>query len=283
LASPTSAAITPALHVDELSRAVQLFHIDLKRTALPATLERILSADERARAARFHAADTRSRFIAGRTLLRTVLATYFPPIRPQEWAFSTSPAGRPMLGDPPLGGRLSFNISHSASDVLIAITALAPLGVDVEKPRTRDPVFEVLTASEISQLCRLPRPQQRDRYRSLWSLKEAFTKALSAGTDIPFRAVGFRYTRHSATHDTISATFMDRALGLTENWCFTQTWLAGAVLSLAVREASLDAVLYRRIRTLHPDITFDDETAITPGVRTKVRRKLGTKKTGPSL
>jgi hypothetical protein len=76
---------------------------------------------------------------------------------------------------------------------------------------------------------------------------------------------------------------MDRALGLTENWCFTQTWLAGAVLSLAVREASLDAVLYRRIRTLHPDITFDDETAITPGVRTKVRRKLGTKKTGPSL
>ncbi|NJM13248.1 MAG: 4'-phosphopantetheinyl transferase superfamily protein [Synechococcaceae cyanobacterium SM1_2_3] len=110
---------------------IQVWLADLQQPAeRQAHLAAILSAEEQERAARFRFAELRDCFIAGRGLLRELLAIYLnQPAATLQ--FRQGPQGKPLLAGGRGKGDLHFNVSHSADWALYAV-ASRELGVDLE-------------------------------------------------------------------------------------------------------------------------------------------------------
>ena len=93
--------------------------LDVDREAL-GRLRATLSAEEQARAERFHAPLGRDRFAAGRGILRSLLARYLG-VAAGDLSFCTNAHGKPAL-DPGSGPvDLRFNLSHSHGLALFAL------------------------------------------------------------------------------------------------------------------------------------------------------------------
>lgn len=154
-----------------------------------------LSADERDRAARFHQARDRERFVAGRGLLRQLLGRYLQTT-PEQLVFDYNVHGKPALAAPFADSGLQFNLAHSHDLALFAFTRGRAVGVDVEAV-TPDLEIEPLlpricTAEELAAWQALPVESQRRAFFSLWTRKEALSKALGMGLSAPmFNLPGF--------------------------------------------------------------------------------------------
>ena len=142
-----------------------------------------LSGEERVRAASFHSARDRWRYVVRHGLLREILALRLGGA-PDRLAFVPNAFGKPTLD----GGDLHFSLSHSRGLALIAI-ADGEVGCDIEK---RDPAFACADTA-----ARFFAPAERQRLASLrpgdycegffnaWTRKEAFVKALGCGLSHP--------------------------------------------------------------------------------------------------
>ena len=84
-------------------------------------------------------------------------------------------SGKPYVVD----GSLHFNLSHSGDYALIAVTADAPVGVDIERHREhrrwREIAKRFFAPHEASSL------RTADDFYRLWVVKEAVLKALGTG------------------------------------------------------------------------------------------------------
>ena len=143
--------------------------------------------DELARSRRMHFSTDRQRFIAARGWLRSVLAGYLG-MDPARLAFGYGPHGKPELtGLPPKAAALSFNLAHTGSLAVLAVTRGRQVGVDVEKIR---PVPEAaaiaerfFTPRERTHYFALP-PARRDAaFFNIWTRKEAMLKGRGSGLD----------------------------------------------------------------------------------------------------
>jgi len=107
-----------------------------------------LSQDERSRAARFRFDRDRRRFIVARATLRELLGRHVDTAA-SELRFVYNAFGKPALS-PEFGGRLKFNLSHSADLALIALATDREVGVDIEYLRPDEPrtFFEEWTKQE---------------------------------------------------------------------------------------------------------------------------------------
>ena len=126
----------------------------------------LLSAEERARAARFRFERDRARFVASHAALHAIVGE-------REVAYTDD--GKPYLRD----GSLHFNLSHSGDFALIAVSPQTPVGVDIERHRER------ISWERIAQRFFTPREvsamqSSADFYR-LWVMKEAVLKAIGTG------------------------------------------------------------------------------------------------------
>jgi 4'-phosphopantetheinyl transferase len=152
---------------------VHVWSVDLDRPV--AALGGLLTADELLRAASFKVEDGRRRFVATRGALRALLGRYLDA-DPASLRFGTTAYGKPRL-DPP--SPLEFNVSHSGSVGLIAVTNDAEVGIDVEevKPRAdlRGLARRVFTERERDAV-----DGELSFYRH-WVAKEAFVKATGRG------------------------------------------------------------------------------------------------------
>ncbi len=142
----------------------------------------LLSNDERARADKFVFARDRSHFIACRATLRKILGGYLGA-DPRKIEFSTRRYGKPFLTGP--DGALRFNVSHSHSLAVVAVTLNREIGVDIEYIN-RD--FDVLSVApsafspaDFSQLSLLATDERAARFFAGWTRKEAFLKAVGDG------------------------------------------------------------------------------------------------------
>ncbi|MEA2471169.1 MAG: 4-phosphopantetheinyl transferase, partial [Thermoleophilaceae bacterium] len=135
----------------------------------------VLSEDELLRAARYKVPDAGPRFVASRGALRGLLGSYLE-VDPATLRFAAGPNGKPRLDPPSL---LQFNVSHSGTVGLIAVTQRADVGVDVEqlKPRADLPGLarRVFTERERDAI-----DGELSFYRH-WVAKEAFVKATGRG------------------------------------------------------------------------------------------------------
>jgi len=166
-------------------------HVWGARLQLPAErieeLSFLLSADERARAARFRFPEYGERFTATRGVLRLLLGGYLDAA-PESLCFAYGDHGKPFLSGPHSHSGLRFNLSHSHLIALYALTKYREVGIDVEYPRPKTNWAKIaarfFAKGEVEALQNLPAALQREGFFNCWTRKEAYLKARGEGITI---------------------------------------------------------------------------------------------------
>lgn len=142
----------------------------------------ILSRDEARRVGQM-ATTPRRRFVGARALLRRLLARYLDR-NPRSIRFTYEPSGKPRLAGPAASAGLRFSLSHSGNLALFGFSG-ADLGVDLEEIRPlRDQKrleARLFSPAEVDWLEEMPPKARLDAFFGLWTLKEAYVKALGTG------------------------------------------------------------------------------------------------------
>jgi 4'-phosphopantetheinyl transferase len=145
-------------------------------------LESLLTAAERARAARFHFERDARRWTAARAALRALLAGY-TGAAPSAIELETGPHGKPRLRG--AARDLRFNLSHSGELALCAIALGREVGIDVEEVRADragdDIARRFFAPAEVAALAALPAAARVEAFFACWTRKEAYVKARGAG------------------------------------------------------------------------------------------------------
>jgi 4'-phosphopantetheinyl transferase len=155
----------------------------------------LLDDQERARADRYRRLEDRERSILGAALLRLVAARTLggddtpdpDAARAVRVVRTCGRCGGPH-GKPSLGSEVHVSLSHAGAAVVVAVTELAPVGVDIE-PASRaaqahSAVGTACTPAEWAQV-----RDGRDALR-YWTRKEAVAKATGEGLAAPLSAIG---------------------------------------------------------------------------------------------
>jgi 4'-phosphopantetheinyl transferase len=149
-----------------------------------ARLETLLAPDERARRERMAHESGRRQQLLARAMQREVLSYYEPSIAPREWRFERSAGGRPALAPAFAASGLNFNVAHTAGMAVIAVGRVPRVGVDVEASNKRVPLpvaRRYFSPREAAALDALPPEAQPRQFLRLWTLKEAYLKAMGEG------------------------------------------------------------------------------------------------------
>ena len=172
----------------------------------PAALGRwreTLSAEEQARAGRFHSPADRDRYTAGRGILRALLARYLGTPA-GDFRFCLNAHGKPGLASGSGTADLHFNISHSHGLALFAFTLGREVGVDLElvRPTLRDDRLaeRFFSPQEVAALRALPESAQKEAFFHCWTRKEAYIKARGAGLSINLASFAVSLAPDPFTH-----------------------------------------------------------------------------------
>lgn len=177
--------------------------------------------------------------ILARALVRTTIARYTNgESSPNTLKFVKNPFGKPKVmwenGNCTLQS-LQFNISHTPSLIACGVTIEAQIGIDVEEKQRR------MRNNILSLACRFFSPteieylhsfsgseRQMQEFIKLWTLKEAYVKALGRGfSEAPFREFSIQYQRSESKQfhnfgyaSRIVVNVSSASEGLTSNWAF---------------------------------------------------------------
>lgn len=143
----------------------------------------------------------RERYGRSRSLVRQVLARYLGG-RPDALQFELLAHGKPRLHSA-VGNEapLQFNLSHSRSAWLLAVTCVDPLGVDLELPRDvpnaarlAERVFTPAERLSLAEAEAVSPARRNEVFLECWTRKEAALKALGDGFSLGAASlhVGFR-------------------------------------------------------------------------------------------
>ena len=175
------------LIVDDQEVHVWRAQLDLPSSQVQ-RLRGILTEDEVDRANRFSFEILRQRFIAARGTLRSILSRYIP-VSPGQLRFNYNQYGKPLLAAAFHSHLLHFNLSHSGSMALYAITRNMEIGVDVERVRSNFEYEEIaerfFSANEVAILRTIPAEQKLEAFYNCWTRKEAYIKAHGKGLSLP--------------------------------------------------------------------------------------------------
>ncbi len=141
----------------------------------------ILSAEEKARAARFRFAGERRRFTNCRAKVRSILAGYLA-IEPAAVEFRYNESGKPSVQG------LYFNVSHSHDAAMLAVSRSREVGIDIERidaAFANDNIPErFFSPREVAALRELPSTHQLEAFFRCWTRKEAYVKARGMGLSL---------------------------------------------------------------------------------------------------
>ncbi len=163
--------------------AVHVWHADLDE--LPQPLAK-LEESEQQRAESIRSPLLRKRWVAARWALRRILAAYLD-LSPTQIELQVGPRGKPSLCG--LAPPLRFNLSHSGSAALIAVSDTREVGVDIERAdQERD--FVRLAEAGLDEdgviAVRAAPPQARaEAFYRAWVRREAIVKCLGVGLGVP--------------------------------------------------------------------------------------------------
>ncbi|CAA6671083.1 unnamed protein product [Spirodela intermedia] len=237
------------------SRETHLWYVLPDEVKSPLLLNQyleLLSPTERDNALRMNGDNLQKGTLLSRTLLRTTLARYTDhKASPRSLEFIINRFGKPEVQWPCDGNwtppPLHFNVSHTSSLIACAVTADIPIGLDVlEKHRQLKSNIlsfarRYFAPSEVEFLSSFTDPETRRReFLKLWTLKEAYVKALGRGfSGAPFRhfAIQFKAGATEESTDPNSDVHPEIALSiepsgdaqlLTADWQFALFELASS-------------------------------------------------------
>lgn len=208
----------------------------------------VLSYEEQRRYGRFRFEEHRRQFLVSHALVRWSLSQY-ADTPPECWQFTMNKYGRPKLflhrPVPPL--RIRFNLSHTSSTAVVAVTRDQDIGVDIETIAVRNSFLDIarryFSPKEAEALCSLPRSEQNERFFQYWTLKEAFVKAKGMGLFFPLD----RFTiLLPSPPEKIRVAFSDGHSESSDDWHFWQIKLASHLL-LAVCVNVRDRIVQKRL------------------------------------
>jgi 4'-phosphopantetheinyl transferase len=147
----------------------------------------LLDAQELDRYHRFHFARDRARFAIAHVNVRRILGAYLDQ-EPERIRFRTNSFGKPELVTE--GPHLHFNLSHSRSMALLALSTQSELGIDVEDIRPIEPeVAEShFSPTELAALSSLEGDAWLSGFYHCWTRKEAILKAEGVGLNLPLHS-----------------------------------------------------------------------------------------------
>ena len=150
--------------------------------------ESVLDDTELQRRNRFTVKEHRRRFSLTRILCRCVLSYYHANVVPGHWRFSTNSFGKPGIANG-IANPVRFNLSHSGDYIVMAVTSDAKVGVDIEQiklnARRLNIADNFFSEPEKIWIFEATDEAKIMRFYQLWTLKEAFMKALGVGLAIP--------------------------------------------------------------------------------------------------
>src|SRR5688500_18484209 len=164
--------------------AVDIWVFPLDRSAAHEP-ERVLCAEEAARARRFASPCARRRYVSARARLRNTLSGHIG-LDPARLNIQESASGKPELRH--AGCDLTFNLAHAGDLAVLAVSREARMGVDIEpaaRSRRVSGLGRWLHDGERRDLRRVPAGRRSRAFLHLWCRKEAVLKADGRGLLFP--------------------------------------------------------------------------------------------------
>lgn len=144
----------------------------------------VLSADEVARADRFHFDHHRRRFVVARGALRYLLSRFLG-VAPEEICFGYGPAGKPFVKVPATDCAVYFNVTHADNLAVIGITRAGEIGIDLEcireLPEWEQVARATFTSEHVEALRACDEAHRPELFFRTWTREEARVKALGVG------------------------------------------------------------------------------------------------------
>jgi 4'-phosphopantetheinyl transferase len=215
--------------------------------AAPERLLAWLSDDERERHARFRFEEDRDVYLVAHALTRRALGQV-AGVAPNQLSFQVGEHGRPEIAGPSGALALRFNLSHTRGLVACAVALGHDVGVDVERIDREVALLgvarHVFSERENAGLLSLSGSAQRLRFFELWTLKEAYVKAIGKGLAAPLKSISFL----PEPNDPVAVHFAEQTLGDPSAWCFRRHEPGpGHRLAVAVRAGPLAAVSFKEV------------------------------------
>ncbi|MEM1106301.1 MAG: 4'-phosphopantetheinyl transferase superfamily protein [Pseudomonadota bacterium] len=192
---------------------------------------RLVSEEEHRRAREMKNPSRRAEFLTGRRLIRRMIGARLG-LPPEEISLAVMATGQPRLAGPSQIP-IHFSISHSMGLVACAVAGI-PVGIDVE-------AFDRISApraharahyhpSEYTHLTKLSARDQGVVAMELWTLKEAFAKAIGLGLRLGLDATNFTIDLRKRVSADLSGAQAD-----SRDWAFaTFSVLEGFACSIAM-------------------------------------------------
>jgi 4'-phosphopantetheinyl transferase len=218
--------------------------------ALLRRYESILSPDEHERRLRLRLERLRHDYLVAHALLRVSLSRY-ADVAPRDWTFRRSRHGRPEISGPRGAPPLRFNLSHTDGFVACAVTKGRAVGVDVEDRsrslRFTDVAKRFFAPVEADALDALPEEERRAGFFRLWTLKEAYIKALGLGLAMSLESFWFQFDANGVP----SVSFADPGADPRRWRFFLFRPTDRHILALAIEQTS-SAATHARLRLAVP-------------------------------
>ncbi len=162
-------------------------------------------------------------FLVSRAMIRTLLGTAIGCL-PTALTVIADAQGKPFIDHPTT--RWQFNLSHSHGLITLALAYDIAVGVDVECHRCNIETLQLahhfFHPRELQQLEALSTDEQQQHFFKLWTLKEAYVKAIGCGLAYTFDSFGFtfhypgpRLVMHPSPQSAINCWLMQPELGYT--------------------------------------------------------------------
>jgi len=175
----------PMLEITE--NQIEIWHLQVPKSLPVSEIQRLkllLSPNEITKLSEFPFLKDQTEYLMTRCFLRGRLAEYYG-LPPESFSFTTNHKKRPELATSQLPYKIHFSISHTAGLISCAFARFPEVGIDVENIQ-RDLKFielgeTVFSPVEMKFLKSQNELHQRKVFYLLWTLKEAYLKALGVG------------------------------------------------------------------------------------------------------
>lgn len=177
-------------------------------------LAELLSTEEQKRADAKQRAKERDRFILVRGALRSILGNYLN-VSGDELIFNQGEKGKPVIGNPDLN--IEFNLTHCDGLALLAVAKTIPVGIDLERIRTRPLQLKVAQRMFPEAICKelkqLPSDQLNLAFYRHWTELEARAKCEGGGIfsvdDLPDEITTHHFTPQEGWVACVAAKRVD--------------------------------------------------------------------------